>query len=253
MRLRTAMAATLSLEPSSLSLSGFPATSFLSALDSFRIGVAVFDRRLRYRAVSRALAEFTNLPVEAHPGKSMHDIAESALIKRAEPSFDHVFSTGRPLSNLRRSGQLLTRPGRVFHWLSYYFPLVDNRRRVVEVGVVVTQLQSSPVSQASFDLVTSPASHEGPQAAGQLLHSGATDRPGFAGARQPGPSLSSREQQVLRLLAEGKSNKEISSILAIGVKTVETYRSRLMRKLRAPSLVHLVHYAIRHNLVDLQV
>jgi DNA-binding CsgD family transcriptional regulator len=246
------MAAALSLEPGSLSLSGFPATSFLSELDSLRIGVAVFDRRLRYRAVSRALAEFTNLPVEAHPGTPMHHVVESTLIRKAEPSFDHVFSTGQPLSNLRRSGQLLTRPGRVFHWLSYYFPLVDNRRRVVDVGVIVTQLQSSPVSLGSLDLVKGPASHKGPQAAGQLFHSGARNRSGFASTRQTDPILSSREQQVLRLLAEGKSNKEISSILAIGVKTVETYRSRLMRKLHAPSLIYLVHYAIRHKLVDLQ-
>ncbi len=85
-----------------------------------------------------------------------------------------------------------------------------------------------------------------------MFHSDARDHSEFADPLQTAVILSSREEQVLRLLAEGKSNKEISPILAISVKTVETYRSRLMLKLRAPSLIHLVHYAIRHNLVDLQ-
>ncbi len=63
--------------------------------------------------------------------------------------------------------------------------------------------------------------------------------------------LSPREREVLALLATGRSNKEISSILAISVKTVESHRARVMLKLRAPSLVHLVHYAIRHRIVEL--
>ena len=64
--------------------------------------------------------------------------------------------------------------------------------------------------------------------------------------------ISKREQEVLRWLATGKSNKEISSLLDLSVKTVETYRSRLMLKLQAPSLVHMVHYAIRHRIVEIQ-
>lgn len=64
--------------------------------------------------------------------------------------------------------------------------------------------------------------------------------------------LSGREQDVLRLLAVGKCNKEISTILKISVKTVETYRARVMLKTRASSLAHLVHYAIRHGIVEIQ-
>jgi DNA-binding CsgD family transcriptional regulator len=70
--------------------------------------------------------------------------------------------------------------------------------------------------------------------------------------RCPSSSLSPRESEILRLLAEGKSNKEIAWGLAISVKTVETYRTRLMIKLGAPSLVYLVHYAIKNQLVQLQ-
>ena len=54
----------------------------------------------------------------------------------------------------------------------------------------------------------------------------------------------------MRLLAENKSNKEVSSILGISVKTVEAHRARILLKLQLDSLVGLVHYAIRNRLVE---
>jgi DNA-binding NarL/FixJ family response regulator len=61
----------------------------------------------------------------------------------------------------------------------------------------------------------------------------------------------SRELQVLDLLAQGESNKQVASALTISEKTVETYRSRIKLKLGLNSLVELVHYAIRHGIVNL--
>ncbi|MDX1524453.1 MAG: response regulator transcription factor [Anaerolineae bacterium] len=57
--------------------------------------------------------------------------------------------------------------------------------------------------------------------------------------------LTSREREVLQLLAEGNSNKEIADSLTISVKTVETHRSNMMRKLDARNKTDLVKYAIR--------
>jgi DNA-binding NarL/FixJ family response regulator len=57
--------------------------------------------------------------------------------------------------------------------------------------------------------------------------------------------LSKREADVLRLLVEGKRNSEIAVVLAISVKTVETYRSRIMLKLGIDNLPDLVKFAIR--------
>jgi len=71
-------------------------------------------------------------------------------------------------------------------------------------------------------------------------------------SKKKSPALSPGERQVLRYLASGKSNREISLELGISVKTVETHRSRIMLKIQAPTLVHLVHYAIRHKIVELQ-
>jgi DNA-binding NarL/FixJ family response regulator len=61
--------------------------------------------------------------------------------------------------------------------------------------------------------------------------------------------LTDREREVLQLLAEGKVNKEVAAALGISVKTVETHRATVMRKLGMNSIVELVHYAIRNHLV----
>jgi DNA-binding NarL/FixJ family response regulator len=62
--------------------------------------------------------------------------------------------------------------------------------------------------------------------------------------------LTPREREIVQLLAEARSNKEVSTILGISVKTVETHRASVMRKLGISSIVDLVHYAIRNNLVS---
>lgn len=61
--------------------------------------------------------------------------------------------------------------------------------------------------------------------------------------------LSSRERQVVQLIAEGKSNKEISETLSISIKTTETHRTNIMRKLDLHDAVALTRYAIKHGLV----
>jgi len=62
-------------------------------------------------------------------------------------------------------------------------------------------------------------------------------------------TLTEREREVTRLLAAGRSNKDVATALAISVRTVETHRASIMRKLEIKSIVDLVHYAVRHNLV----
>jgi two-component system response regulator NreC len=62
--------------------------------------------------------------------------------------------------------------------------------------------------------------------------------------------LSPREQEVLRLLALGYTNKQAADQLALSVKTVETYKARLMAKLSLNSRAELVHYALQQGLMD---
>jgi DNA-binding NarL/FixJ family response regulator len=63
-------------------------------------------------------------------------------------------------------------------------------------------------------------------------------------------TLTSREREVLQLLAEGKTNKEVAAGLSIQVKTAEAHRANLMRKVGVRSLGELIRYAIRNGIVE---
>jgi two-component system, NarL family, response regulator NreC len=62
--------------------------------------------------------------------------------------------------------------------------------------------------------------------------------------------LSSREREVLQLIAESKTNKEIATSLSLSVYTVEAHRSRIMEKLNLHSIGELVRFALRNGLID---
>jgi two-component system, NarL family, response regulator NreC len=67
----------------------------------------------------------------------------------------------------------------------------------------------------------------------------------------PSPQvLTTRETEVLKLLAEGKSNKEIGARLGISPRTVDAHRAHIMDKLQVHRLSELVHFAIRHKILD---
>jgi DNA-binding NarL/FixJ family response regulator len=66
----------------------------------------------------------------------------------------------------------------------------------------------------------------------------------------PHEALSDREFQVLRLIAAGKSVKEIAAELYLSVKTVSTYRARLLQKMNLETNAELIHYAIQNRLID---
>jgi len=61
---------------------------------------------------------------------------------------------------------------------------------------------------------------------------------------------SGREREIIQLLAEGKSNKEVATTLGISVKTAETHRAAVMRKLGLHSISELVRYAIRNHMIE---
>jgi DNA-binding NarL/FixJ family response regulator len=67
------------------------------------------------------------------------------------------------------------------------------------------------------------------------------------GSKSP---LTPAERRVVQLLAEGKSNKEVANLQGISVKTAETHRANIMRKLGLRSMSDLVHYAIRNEIIE---
>jgi DNA-binding NarL/FixJ family response regulator len=84
---------------------------------------------------------------------------------------------------------------------------------------------------------------------------------GYLGRRHSGakesvprlPELTPREREVIQLLAEGKSAKEVASVLNLSTKTAETHRNNIMRKLGLHSIRDLVVYAIKNNIIQVQV
>ena len=70
-------------------------------------------------------------------------------------------------------------------------------------------------------------------------------------ASRPGENLSSRQRQVLQLIVEGKTTKQVALELGISVKTVETHRAQLMDRLNIHDVAGLVRYAIKRCLVDI--
>lgn len=99
-------------------------------------------------------------------------------------------------------------------------------QEVAAGAVYVSPVVSRAVVEAYFATGTSPA------------------------GRAPSERLTPRERQVLQLVAEGKTTKEIATILGVSVKTTESHRTRIMHKLGIHSAAALVRYAIREGLVN---
>ncbi|PWU13393.1 MAG: DNA-binding response regulator [Verrucomicrobia bacterium] len=72
------------------------------------------------------------------------------------------------------------------------------------------------------------------------------------GQKDPFAQLTEREREVLTLIASGRSNKEIAQRLGIGVRTIETHRERIMRRLNIHSVAGLTKFAIANGLVTLE-
>lgn len=71
-----------------------------------------------------------------------------------------------------------------------------------------------------------------------------------AGAPLPIDPLSERERQVLQLIAEGKRTRQIADLLGVSVKTAESHRAHIMKKLEISDTAGLVRYAIKHGLTE---
>jgi DNA-binding NarL/FixJ family response regulator len=73
---------------------------------------------------------------------------------------------------------------------------------------------------------------------------------GPEGERSSRSRLTPRQREILQLLAEGKSNKEVATALGISVKTAETHRANIMLKLNFHSITELVRYAVRNKIIE---
>ena len=95
--------------------------------------------------------------------------------------------------------------------------------------------------------VTKGGSYFSPIVAREIVEQLRTPR---ADSQEPFSVLSTREREVLHLIAEGLSAKEVATQLDISTKTVEAHRTSLMRKLGVRKATELVRYALRHGLIE---
>ncbi len=144
--------------------------------------------------------------------------------------------------------------------------LADLQRRQLPTRVIVLSMSDQPRNvaealrmgasgyvlkgSASVELV---AAVEAVTQGHRYLGAGLTDIAvqGLTSDADRGSTLSPRERQILVMVASGKSSAAIGEELHLSPKTVDTYRSRLMAKLKLPDLPALVRWAIREQLIDL--
>ena len=252
--------------------------------------MAVFDSRMRYRAINQALARMNGVPAARHVGKRPHHVFGDAATK-VECAIDQVVGSGKPVS-LDVTLQLPLRAG-IGHWLESFSAIRDSKGRVTEVVAVVlevtkrqnleqslnhlvgslldirtrtkdeldlnrttdeqSELLAQSVTLASECIKEVQALCQGPhcQASVKLPPTEHLDVKDCAPNGVDARRLSPRERGVLQLLADGKNNKEVGASLGISVRTAECYRARLMRKVEIHSLAHLVRFAVRNKIVEL--
>jgi len=124
-------------------------------------------------------------------------------------------------------------------------------REVLEAGVrgYVLKADATKDLVAAVEALGEHRPYFTGQVAQQLLNSFLTANRSRDDQGADSRRLTPREREIIQLLAEGRSNKEIATLIHLSVKTVETHRSNLMRKLGLHSLSDLIHYALRNNLI----
>jgi PAS domain S-box-containing protein len=145
----------------------------------------------------------------------------------------------------------LRRPdGHVDQVIGLVLDLTNQRQLETQVQEISGRLVDT--ERAARDLLRTVNGESGGQSAVPTgAHSIPVQRPTAHSTAQQVDDLSERELDVLKLLAAGYSHKEASERLHISPRTVDSHCSNIMNKLRLRSLSDLIHYAIRHDIVDM--
>lgn len=122
----------------------------------------------------------------------------------------------------------------------------------LEAGAAGYVLKESAAKEIIDAVRAVRAVHAGRRYLGRKVAEMVADNIGRSSASSPLESLSKRERQILQLVAEGHSSARIGAALNLSPKSVDTYRSRLMRKLHVGDVAGLVKFAIQHGLTPLE-
>jgi len=204
---------------------------FRALLESESVGFGLCDRDLRVVFVNKAWSKMDGVTPEDHIGKTIPEIlgVESCPV---EGPMRHVLRTGEKIEGLKFGAKIPART-RMAEWIvNLYRVEVAGEPHVISLTIDTT-------GKAAFDAYLVVKTHERDNWLPK------TESP-------KSPPLSGREVQVTRLLAEGKSNKEVAVILKLSQRTVEFYRNRIFRTLNIHSLPELVLYAVGERLITVK-
>ena len=205
----------------------------------------VDDHPMMRDGLRRVIEEQPRLEVvgEAGDGRSAMELAAELEPDVALPGLGGIEATRRLTAD---------HPGIRVVALSLH----DDRRYVLEMlraGATAYLVKTSASDQLiqAIRAVVAGQAFLSPEVASGIIE--------LANGRQPGPrdssaaaTLSPRQREVLRLLADGKSSKEIAGELGLATRTVESHRREISRRLDLHSVAELVKYAIREGLTSLE-
>jgi len=199
----------------------------------------------------------TRAVIEREPGWQVCGIASTgreAVSKAAELEPDIVIMdmTMPELNGLDAAMQIKRRLPRTEILMFTGHETDDLIREVFEIGVK-SFIFKSEAHTYLVDAIRSLSQHKPffTSKVSEILFADILNRsaPKTNGSR-PGQRLSGREREIVQLLAEGKSNKEVADALGISVRTAETHRASILRKLGLDSIAGLVRYAIRNKIIE---
>ena len=209
--------------------------------------VLVVDDHRMMRDGLRAVLEKAGVEVIGEAANGHEAIAE---VRRLRPDVV-VMDVGMPLLNGIDATRRLVAEAPVLKVIG--LSMNADRRYVsamLEAGAVGYLLKNSASDEllTALECVTRGERYVTPELVGGTGPAAATPgRSRLPAAKRP---LSSREREVLQLIAEGKSSKEIAFTLGIAVTTVETHRRQLVEKLELRTIAELTKYAIREGLTS---
>lgn len=153
------------------------------------------------------------------------------------------------LEAARRISKILPKTGILILTMHFSDQLV---RDVVEAGARGYILKSDADRDlvAAVDSIANRRTFFTPRASEMLLDDFSRQTSGAEPRLPQRNRLTTREREIVQLLAEGKSSKEVAVALGISVKTAETHRANIMRKLEIHSVSELVRYAIKNQIIE---
>jgi DNA-binding CsgD family transcriptional regulator len=233
------------------------------------VGFGVLTHDLRFLFLNDALKSLARDPVRDAEGRPLRAVIP-LIAAHVEALCQEVLTKGQPIEN--HEIQISAEAGKVGRWYLTSIYSVRRKGQAIQVGLIIRDVtsyklftigNSTAVSVQDFLGVLAAAAdgskdrHLLPESqlfalqrflaafheAAKLIHSLLWE------TERKKSGLTSRETQVLKHLAEGKTSKEIARILGVSLKTIAAHRSNLMDKLDMHDVASLVRYAVRHGLI----